>query len=214
MVLSLGLCTNAQRLEDMGSLHSTCQMVRFGIKGGMNVSNLTSSGKSIKLDSKINCHIGAILEIAVTDRFAIQPEFIYSIQGAKFDQKIEGLKARTDLKLDYITIPIMAKVFLLPNFCVDAGPQISFNVNSKINAEAMGKDETTDISDHIKGYDFSLGLGLGYNIQGVCVSARYNLGVVKVFKHSLKLENINLDEILETKNSRSGVFQLSLGFFF
>ncbi len=215
MVLLLSVFVNAQGIKKAKGIKVKSYGIKFGIKGGLNMSDLFSSHKAIKFDSKTVYHAGAVLEIVLGNQFALQPEIVYSAQGADFEQKIKGIKTQANLKFDYIAVPIMAKFFVLPGFSIDAGPQISFNVNSKVEAKILGVEKTIDIKDYINSYDFSLCFGLGYEFERVGFSARYNLGLKKVFKDVLESDSeIELDEIFDSEKLRSGVFQFSLVFFF
>lgn len=183
------------------------QEVRLGAKGGVNFANL--GGDIDDADSRTGFHIGALVEIPVTERFSVQPEVLYSAQGAKYEESGTELGVdylfRTDLKLDYIQVPVMAKFYVAEGFAIEAGPQIGFLASSKAESEStIGgvtvKDEG-DIED-ISSIDFGLGAGVSYRLpMGVFFGARYNHG----------LSNINDSGDDKVNNS---VFQLSAGYSF
>lgn len=52
---------------------------RFGVKAGGNVSSITASDSK----SKFGFYAGALVNIPISDAFNIQPEVVYSLQGAK-----------------------------------------------------------------------------------------------------------------------------------
>ena len=54
----------------------------FGIKGGLNVSTL--SDKNDELGSRIGYHAGLLAHVHLSRQIAIQPEIVYSSQGAKY----------------------------------------------------------------------------------------------------------------------------------
>lgn len=130
----------------------------FGAKAGVNFASLT--GDDVEdLESLTSFHLGLIAEFMVSENFAIQPEVLYSAQGAK-----EG-----DLKLnlDYLSIPVMLKYYVSNGLSIEAGPQVGFNVKSEMEGEDI-EDIKTDIG---------AGLGLGYTLaQGLFFQARYNFG--------------------------------------
>lgn len=130
----------------------------FGVKAGVNFANL--SGDDVEeADSRTSFHLGLIAEIMLSENFAVQPEVLYSGQGAE-----EG---DMTLKLDYITIPVMLKYYVSNGLSIEAGPQVGFNVL----AEAEGED-IEDVKT-----DIGAGLGLGYALnQGIFFQARYNFG--------------------------------------
>ena len=57
------------------------QDVKLGVKLGMNISSL--NGNEDNLDPKDGWVLGATAEVALTDKFSLQPELLYSQQGAK-----------------------------------------------------------------------------------------------------------------------------------
>src|SRR5688572_29673515 len=71
--------------------------VHLGIKGGVNLYNVPNSN-DIKYDMKLGLHMGLLAHIHVAKHFALQPEVVFSTQGATYSAS--GTDAR--LKLDYI----------------------------------------------------------------------------------------------------------------
>ncbi|MEK6494635.1 porin family protein [Myroides odoratimimus] len=186
-VLAISLTANAQKPD-----------VKIGAKTGLNVSNLTNSDG---LSSRTSMHVGAVAEIFITEKFSVQPELLYSAQGAKSDFAIDGNGnfdfGKTTLKLDYITIPVMAKYYIVKGLNIQAGPQFAFNVNAKVDSE--------DVKDEIKGFEFGVNFGAGYELpMGIFFDARYNVGVTDFAK---KIDGVQL-------KSKNGVFQLSVGYKF
>jgi hypothetical protein len=179
---------NAQDKEDMS----------FGVKGGLNVSSITNSDQDgVNSKSLIGFHVGFFGEFMISDKFAIQPELLYSAQGVK----LEFAGDNGDLKLDYINIPVMAKYYVADAFSLELGPQIGFLVSAK--AKSGGVSE--DIKDQVKSTDVSLGFGGTYYFaEKFMLGARYNLGLTRIQKDLSPGES-------ESKNS---VFQISVGYKF
>lgn len=150
--------------------------VKFGVKAGANFSNLT--GKDAEdTKMKIGYYGGGMVQIPVSAQFLVQPELIYSKQGWKSDVEDEDAKAN----LGYVNIPVLAKFKTTSGFFVEAGPQIGFLVSAK----AKVGDESGDIKESFKATDFSMALGLGYELPaGFGVSARYNLGLSSIAEES------------------------------
>ncbi len=186
-----------------GTIYAQTPDIKFGIKGGLNLSDVT---KLEEHNSVTKFHIGALTEIFLNDKFSVQPEILYSAQGATFtryfaaDDYIEAYSS--PLKLNYITIPIMAKYYILDKFSIQAGPQLGFVTKSEIETNSFSpKKIKQNIKDETNIFDFGLNFGLGYELpQGVFFEARYNTGFTKIFK--------------EGEKSINNVFQLSLGYKF
>jgi hypothetical protein len=164
--LTLALCTllvaNAQKSKrDEG--------IKLGIKGGLNVANLMGDVEDVAIRTSI--HAGLVAEIIVNDKFSIQPELLYSGQGASVTSTGGGR-----IKLDYITLPVLAKFPIANHLSLETGPQVGFLVS--------GKYKTNDSNDKIedtKTIDFGLNAGLNYELNnGVFFQARYNLGLTDV----------------------------------
>jgi len=147
------------------------QQLKFGPKAGVNFANLSGVDNT---EMKTGFHVGAVAEIKFNEKFSIQPEVIYSAQGAKgMLNNIEG-KAN----LDYINIPILAKYYIVDGFSVEAGPQVGFLVKAEGKGTVNNVSVTTDVKDNFKSTDFGLGFGLAYDLPvGMFVNARYNLGL-------------------------------------
>lgn len=187
---------------------TSAQDVNFGVKGGLNVTTLT--GDIEDLDPKIGFHVGGFAEIKLNEKFAIQPELLFSTQGAKaeyFDD-FDGfdVKVEENLKLNYINLPIMAKYFITEKFNIQAGPQVSFLMSAKnevtYSFEGESDSEEFDIKDDTKAIDFGFNLGLGYSFTDkLFAEARYNFG----------LSSIPDDSDVDVKNA---VFQVSFGYRF
>lgn len=169
---------NAQDKEEMS----------FGVKGGLNISSISNVDQyGENSNALVGFHVGVFGECMVSDKFAVQPELLYSTQGVKFD---EG----GDTKLNYIIIPVMAKYYVADGFSLELGPQIGFLVSAKEN--------DVDIKDDVKSTDFSVNFGAAYDItENLMLGVRYNLGVTRWQKELFPGES-------ESKNS---VFQVSLG---
>ena len=188
MVLS-SVCVMAQ--HEQGSL--TLQP-----KVGLNLANLTND-----TDAKMRVGLAAGLEAEyyASDIVSISFGALYSMQGAKYDTTVNELKATAKLKLDYLNIPILANVYVVPGLAVKLGVQPGFCISKKYTGEAGYYKEIGNIKDQVKGFDLSIPVGLSYEYANFQLDARYNFGVTKVFK----------DEGEKSKNS---VIQITLGYKF
>ena len=139
--------------------------------------------------------------MCLSNNFAIQPEILYSAQGFKYK---EG-DFTTELQLDYLNIPIMAKFKLTDELIIEAGPQIGFLLLANEVFESPGNSGDNDVKEEYKNIDFGANIGLVYQFEGgLNFGARYNLG----------LSNINDFEGSGSFKNQNGVFQFSIGFRF
>lgn len=165
-VLALGFATTM-----------AAQGAHFGIKAGVNFANL--NGGDADLDGRTGFHVGLVGELRLSDKFAVQPEAIYSSQGAKFGS--------SDLKVDYLNVPVLADIKLVKMLSLHVGPQFGFVIDEG------------DLNDP-KSFDLSGAAGLELKVTKFFAQARYNFGI---------------SDIADADGSpKNAVFQLSVGFNF
>jgi opacity protein-like surface antigen len=155
------------------ALTSSAQ-VKFGGKAGINLANVSGKeeGDKTDYDSKVGLHIGALVEIPISESFSVMPELNFDQLGAKDEFLGQELK----LNLNYISVPVLAK-FNVSGLGIYAGPQIGFLLSAKTKAG----DNDVDIKDQLKSTNFSALFGAEYNLpMGLFISARYNLGLSKI----------------------------------
>ena len=176
------------------SLTTQAQIFKLGLKGGVNYANqngtaITINNKNYKTEAITNYHIGLLAEVNLGKRFSIQPEILYSTQGAKFVNAMDVINHFTN-DVGYISIPVMAKINLNNTFSLDFGPQASFLLSNK--KEVSIKDQ--------KNLDFGAGGGLTIHVtKGLFVQGRYVVGLTDISPEA------------KVKNS---VLQVSAGFLF
>jgi hypothetical protein len=152
---------------------------------------------------KPSFYVGAFMEYRIGSLFAISPELLYSRQGVQ--GKEDGTTAR--VRLNYINLPVLAKLYVIDNLSVDLGPQIAFMVNSDIWAKSGGQTASIKLPSSEFGIpapktlDVGFAMVLTYNIKDFFIQGRYNLGLTDIFKD-------------DPTNSKNGVIQLGAGYRF
>ncbi|MBU8933540.1 MAG: PorT family protein [candidate division Zixibacteria bacterium] len=155
---------------------ATTGIVGKGIKAGINMANITGDDVD-DLDMKLGFGFGGFLVYAVSPQLVIQPEVLYMMKGAQFDDE-DGETWK--IKVDYLEIPVLVK-FKFPtegNFkpCLFAGPALGILMSAKVEDE--------DIKDDLKSIDFGLAFGGGFGLvmgEGMLTfDARYTLGMSNV----------------------------------
>jgi len=187
----------------LASIATQAQIVKFGIKGGINYANqtgtdITVNSTTYKSEAITNYHFGLVAEFPLGNTFAIQPELLYSTIGANYKQSgmmlyyagTSSIITDFNNKLGYITIPVLAKINLSKTFSLDLGPQASF---------LLSKKNDVSIND-TKSFDFGAAAGLGIKItKGIFLQGRYVVG---------------LSEVSTNAKAKNSVLQVSAGFFF
>lgn len=197
------------------------QEVKFGPKAGVNFANI--SGKDAENNKMlIGFHVGAFAEIKFNDKFAVQPEILYSAQGAEqeISQTMLGVNTSSEVttKTSYINVPIMAKYYVAPSFAVELGPYVGFlmsaDAESKSTVGSVTSETEMDLKDSSNSIDFGVGAGVSYNLDnGFFIGARYNLGLTKIGKEYTN--NVGGVEIKgEAADVKNAVIQVGVGYKF
>jgi len=173
----------------LGAMATQAQGVNFGIKAGANFAKFNGDLES---DGITSFHAGGVLELNIVPMFSVQAEGLFSSVGGKAKYEAEGIGGvARDINLDYISVPVLAKFYVLPNtLSLTVGPQFSFLVNDADDIDAKSTDIAISGGAEVK------------IIAGLFAQARYNIGVTKVSDDAFAGD---------TKNA---VFQLSVGYFF
>ena len=169
--------------------NSIAQRADFGIKAGLNLSTLRTESNIYSYNAGMN--LGVLCHLHIFTHFAIQPELLFSMQGAERKNTIY----KNNLKLNYVNLPILAIYMFENGFRIETGPQPGFLVSAKNN---FGGTET-DIKNDIQGADLSWAFGAGYiSKRRIGGDIRYNLGLSRVNKNG---NNTDL---------KNGVFQFDI----
>ena len=146
---------------------STVQAQKVGVRAGLNISNVRGYPDTKPLTG---FYAGVFKEITlVPELFFLQPELQYSMQGYK--------SGDTKVSIGYLNIPVLAKVYIIKTFSLEAGPQIGFKVNDNLDVPEGGNEiETFDTA-------FTGGLGLNFPF-GLGINARYVMGLSEIVKDS------------------------------
>jgi hypothetical protein len=148
------------------------QHPHWGIKGGINVSNLDVQHGSDP-NHKVGIHLGGLAHIHLSEHFALQPELMYSNQGA--ERTSGNIEYKT--KLHYVNLPVLLQFMTGSGFRLQTGPQ----VGALISAKSKVNDTETDVDDSYKTPDFSWSFGASYvSMKGLGFDARYNLGISNI----------------------------------
>lgn len=188
------------------------QETKFGVKGGLNISTLVGDTDGLDVKSLVGYNVGAFAAIKINEKFTVQPEVLYSTQGAKFQNAGADVNGTfytgdIDFKLSYINIPVMFKYYANEKINFELGPQIGFLTSAKTETKLDGFNQTVkqDAKDFFNSVDFGLVFGAGYDFtEHFFVDARYNLG----------LANIAKTEDGDNSKLKNSLFSINLGYKF
>jgi hypothetical protein len=170
--------------------------LHFGIKGGTNITKV--NGKSFKQEFRYGYNLGGFVEIGLGSKFSIQPEVLFNQYSTTLDSNYKVIyqnvinSNQSQVKLNYLSIPILLDYKFLGPIHLQAGPQFGILMN-------QNKSFLQNGGDAFKHGDFSMVAGAQIKLANIRISGRYAIG----------LNNINdIDNQDKWKNQ---VIQLSLG---
>lgn len=213
---------------------TNAQTVKFGVKAGLNVSNLTYSNDYVGIantpttSAKIGFHVGGLVELKLTDKFAIQPELLFSMQGATTklnENDSQGFSSTSEdkINLSYLNVPVMFKYYIVKGFNVEAGPQVGFLVSAKDkltynendNGTVFNSSTSVDVKSLYKSIDFGFNLGAGYDFtENFFAGIRYNIGLSDVAQAgTVKYQGQDIPTLKYYKE-KNNVLSVSVGYKF
>ena len=148
-------------------------------KIGLNIATMTNSDGS---DPRVGFVVGAEAEYQATDLLSVTAGVLYSQQGIKAD----AFGIKSTFKMDYINVPILAKVS-------------SGGTSAEMGIKEALRNAGVDAS--VKSFDLAIPVGLSYEYKNVQLDARYNWSVTKAISAA-------------GENTRNSVFQITLGYKF
>lgn len=162
------------------SAASAQEFVYFGAKGGVNFTNMSSDGFEDE-KSRTGFHLGLLSEIPLSERFSLQPEVLYATQGLEASRSFAGQTATGEYQLDYIQVPVLAKIYLVEGLSIEAGPSFNFLVEEEYDFDSTFGDAEFD-TEAGSTFEFGGAIGASYKFNnGFFLSARYTQGFTDVF---------------------------------
>ena len=175
--------------------------VTFGIRAGLNIANITTSGSqtnaSINLGSRVGFHIGAIADIPVAENFYIQPGLFFSQKGFSTDATNQSSAEGKPL---YLEVPVLASYRIKAsdevNISLEAGPYLAYGIGGSGTLSSGNQTASGDyFDDDTNRFDAGLKIGAGVTFsQHYYVGMAYEWGFVNLLKDydNISLKNKNL----------------------
>jgi long-subunit fatty acid transport protein len=199
--------------------------IKYGIKVGVNIANISSipndGVKNIDNTALIGVNGGFYMEIALNDKWYINPELIYTQKGASFtyeythDYEVDQRDVHNttnELKLAYIelnpTISYKASDKLSLNF----GPSVSFLITPDyiVLTDKGGNDDLSSHEELSEGtfkeeaLDVGLNIGISYYLtENFLIDGKVNTGFMKIGEVSKETYTGTT-----SNEARSNVFEL------
>jgi len=164
-VTTLSFSQEVKKDEDNKSTIEATPEVNFGVRGGLNISNLDfDPNPTFENKHRIGFAFGAFVDYGITGTFSILAELQYSAEGAD---------AKT-LRADYIQLPILFRFSLGEFFKIGAGPMVSL--------------KTWEFEDGFSTFIFSGVAGIEYMITDeLFIDARVHYGFTNILDKDLTM---------------------------
>lgn len=199
----------------------------FGVKGGLNMASIVKNYNTpIENKYKLGFQLGGFVKFGLSEKFYLQPELLYSLQGTKFgkidltnivlpqndlDDLFASYNGNSKQNESNIILPVMLKYYLNDKFNLEFGPQLDYLFNTKSdairieNGQIVSNEENNSESD----FNFGLNLGAGYNFnENFGLNLRYHYGFNRLKKGGA------LAAYDTGQKSRNSVFSLNLEYRF
>ena len=191
------------------SMTTTIAFSQFGIKAGINLSNITTDDDNVEdLEAKVGFQAGVMIKLRLSESLAIQPEALFVQKGSKY----KYLGADVKSNLNYIDIPVLVvlKPFNFP-LQIQFGPQFSYLLGTSVKYEnaLFGVNETYEVErEDFEDYDLGYAVGLGLNLGNSFVELRFTQGL-KEYEKETQIGNVTIQPASKHFN-----LQASIGLFF
>lgn len=166
----------------------------FGLKAGANYSDYMNA--SFATDPWYGFHAGMTIGFRLTKHFSIVEDFLYAQEEIK---NKSALFDGQNIKVSYLSVPILFRYTTAPGFYIEAGTQASMRLSEKV----------ADLPPNAHFANFTnIGLagGIGYQgKKGFGFGVRYIYGLTKAGD----LQNTGINN-----NFKSGTAQVSLTYIF
>jgi hypothetical protein len=156
------------------SLISSAQGFHLGVRAGADMVRIDS--KSFNDEFKFGYHAGLAAEIMFSKHFGIEPNLLFNQSnlqtGNSFDTLYKSINPGTvkNVKLNYLSIPIILDIRPFPFLTLQAGPQFGILMSKQQNLLQDGKSAFTNGNLAMVG-------GVQLNFLNFRVYGRYCVGL-------------------------------------
>lgn len=164
--------------------------VNFGIKAGLNVSNIDYNVSGASPEGRTGYFFGTLVDFPLAGDFHLQAEILYSREGIK------------DGRVDFLNVPVSLKWYFAEGIHVNAGPQLGVVIDAE--------DGTNGLNTAMLAGVFGLGFETS---EGFTVDTRYTMGATSVIDRDIMVDSgrgYNISGI----QGWTRTFQLGIGYKF
>ena len=186
---------------------------QFSIRPSAGINIATYGGEDIDdVDPRVGMIAGVEAELGLTYNFGLSLGLNYAQFGGSRKMAEDGAKYSLDVKTNYITMPVLANIYLCKGLALKAGIQAGYYLNGDASVSAGNSSGRITIAakldDYAEKIAFGIPVGLSYEFKGLTVDARYYYGLNKAFDEYLYKA---YDEYLSGKVYNRGL-SITLGY--
>ena len=187
--------------------------IKFGLKGGLNVTSMSFSEEVFDASNKTGFFVGPMVKVTVRIvGLSFDAAALYDQKEADVKYAAEGELGKVNVKQQSINIPVNVRygfgLSSLANIFLFAGPQWGINVGDK----NFKWNETSSYS--LKKSNFSVNVGAGVTLlKHLQVSANYNIACGKSADASLS-KALDAAANAGKDKSHNNSWQIALGYWF
>lgn len=195
--------------------------IRFGLKGGANISGLEGSNANEvlgdlknEINNATNYHIGALVQIGMGKFFTLQPELQFTTKGATLqkepivDVNIPGFEVPTvpndiSLSTSYLELPINLQAGIrlgkLARVYLQAGPYASLLLAEETSGkglgelfEGVGNELSESPREFANKLDYGIGVGAGVEVLFLQLAVKYDYSFAEFKETAGNIGNIDI----------------------
>ena len=144
----------------------------YGAKAGINYADVSFDG-DVASSGRIGLLAGGFVTLPLRGWLAAQAEVIYTVKGTSVD--IADIE--TDFIVDYVEVPLLARVSFRRNMYAAAGPAMAFRVRARSRTPFGGSTEEIDVKDQVESFDLGIVGAVGIELGKWVFDARYTHGL-------------------------------------
>jgi len=150
---------------------ATAQM-SYGVKAGVNYADVSFDGE-VASSGRVGLLAGGFATIPLFGWLAVQPEVIYTVKGTAVD--VADIKS--DLIVDYVEVPLLARISIRRKIYVAVGPSMAFRVRARSRTAFGGSTEEIDLKEDVESFDLGVVGAAGIDLGRWVFDGRYTHGL-------------------------------------
>lgn len=167
------------------NLQEVNAQVKVGLRGGLNYTDLSN----IQPRESHGFHVGTYLSISLAGLLTLEP----GMQYAQRNYDAQSNFTTSHVKINYLELPVLVRIGLLPFIDIFGGPQASVLLGEKYTG-----DGPFDVKENLPKQELGAIAGIGIKLPlGINVQGSYDFGLTKPVYNGQEID--------------SGIFKISLG---